>query len=266
MKIARFESENGRICYGVVDGRSAEQAQLIDGNVFGDFSVTERLAPVKKMLAPVQPPNIYAIGLNYRDHAEESGMQVPDLPCVFLKATTSLIGPQIPIRLPRSAPDEVDYEAELTVVIGKTCRDVDEQRALDYVLGYTCGNDVSARDCQTRIDRQWARAKSFDTFCPLGPWIVTADELDASDLRIRTLLDDQVMQDSRTSQLVFGVPKLVSFLSRQFTLLPGTVILTGTPPGVGFARKPQRFLRPGDTVTIEIEGIGRLSNPVVRAG
>jgi 2-keto-4-pentenoate hydratase/2-oxohepta-3-ene-1,7-dioic acid hydratase in catechol pathway len=218
---------------------------------------------ILKPLAPVYPPNILAIGLNYKRHADETGAAYPDRPLIFIKATTSLTAPGGPILLPAEAPDEVDYEAELAIIIGKACKDVLEKDVHDVVLGYTCANDVSARDCQKRLDKQWARAKSFDTFCPLGPVIVTPDEVDGDNILIRSILNDQVMQDSNTNDMIFSVRKLVSYLSRQFTLLAGTVILTGTPSGVGMARTPPVYLRDGDTITVELDGIGRLSNPVV---
>ncbi len=264
MKIARFEDIDGNVVFGVVDNEIAREAELIEGDVFSDFNLSGKKVAIKKLLAPIDPPNIIAIGLNYRDHAEESGMEIPDHPLVFIKLTTSVIGDGDSIVLPKEAPDEVDYEAELAVIIGKRCKNILPEEANDYILGYTCGNDVSARDCQLRFDSQWARAKSFDTFCPLGPWIVTVDECDVADVGIKSIVSGEVMQDSRTSQLIFSVPVLLSYLSRQFTLLPGTVIMTGTPPGVGFARKPPRFLREGDQVVIEIEGIGRLTNSVCR--
>ena len=262
MRIVRFERVDGTVGFGVADSDTLSEVELISGDIFGDFELTGKKVEVKKLLAPVDPPNIIAIGLNYRDHAEESGMKIPELPLVFLKLTTSVIGPEEPIILPKVAPDQVDYEAELVVVIGKTCKDISPDESRDYILGYTCGNDVSARDCQLKIDSQWARGKSFDTFCPLGPWIVTADQIDPSDLSIKSIVSGQVLQDSRTSQLIFPIPELISFLSKQFTLLPGTVIMTGTPPGVGFARKPQRFLKSGDEVIVEIDKIGQLRNPV----
>ncbi len=157
----------------------------------------------------------------------------------------------------------MDYEAELAIIIGKTCKHVPEKDVQKVILGYTCANDVSARDCQKRLDEQWARAKSFDTFCPLGPVIVTADEIDGDNVPVRSILNDNLMQDSSTSDMIFPVRPLVSYLSRQFTLLAGTVILTGTPQGVGTARKPKAYLRDGDIITVELGGIGRLSNPVV---
>ncbi len=213
------------------------------------------------MLSPVNPPNIIAIGLNYKKHADESGQDYPENPLIFLKATSSLIGPEDNIILPDMAPDEVDYEAELVIVIGKRAKNIEMDNAEKHILGYTCGNDVSARDCQLRIDKQWARGKSFDTFCPLGPWIET--ELDNPDnCRIISRLNGKIMQDSNTSDLIFGVKELVSYCSKNFTLLPGTVIMTGTPSGVGFARKPPVFLKKGDHIEIEIEGIGILSNKV----
>ncbi|HJN18305.1 MAG TPA: fumarylacetoacetate hydrolase family protein, partial [Armatimonadota bacterium] len=166
-----------------------------------------------------------------------------------------------PIRIPRMAPTEVDYECELCIVIGKTAKHVSEAEALDYVLGYTCGNDVSARDCQLKLDAVWARGKSFDTFCPIGPHIET--ELDPDSCDITTRVSGETMQDSSTSDMIFGCAKLVSWLSEVMTLAPGTVIMTGTPEGVGFARKPAVFLKDGDTVGIEVAGIGTLTNPVI---
>jgi 2-keto-4-pentenoate hydratase/2-oxohepta-3-ene-1,7-dioic acid hydratase in catechol pathway len=208
----------------------------------------------------VRPWDEIALGLNYRRHAAESQMKVPDHPQMFLKATSSVVGEGDAIVLPKMAPSEVDYEAELCLVIGKTARNVSEEEALDYVFGYTCGNDVSARDCQLRLDSQWARGKSFDTFCPLGPWIET--DLDPDDAAIGSRLNGQVMQQSSTADMIFNCRHLVSFLSRVMTLRPGTVIMTGTPEGVGFARKPPVFLRPGDTIEVEVAGIGVLSNTV----
>jgi len=216
------------------------------------------------LLAPAAPPNIIAVGLNYRAHAIETGAEFPRAPILFIKSNTTVIGPDEPIVLPEMAPDEVDYEAELAVVIGRTARRVATQDALGYVFGYTCGNDVSARDAQLRIDKQWARGKSFDTFCPLGPWIET--DLDPADAAVISRLNGRVMQESNSSDLIFSVAELVSYISRCMTLLPGTVIMTGTPGGVGFARKPPVFLRPGDRVEIEIGGVGVLANPVVAEG
>ena len=228
--------------------------------------MTGRVVAPGKILAPLVPPNILAIGLNYRKHAEEGGRGVPDRPMLFLKSTTSLQNPGDPIEIPvRLASHEVDYECELAVVIGRACKNVPRSEALDHVLGYTCCNDVSARDWQRRWGGgQFSQSKSFDTFCPLGPVLVTRDEIpDPNSLRIRTLLNGRVMQDCSTGDMVFDVPALIEFLSGSKTLLPGTVILTGTPHGVGFARTPPVFLKAGDTVSVEIERIGTLTNPVV---
>ncbi len=262
-KIARFEvssSEGPSVHYGVVQG---DTLRLIQGDIYGRWQMGQRTYPLAsvRLLAPVDPPNVFAIGLNYRLHAQESKMALPERPVIFIKATTAVCGPGDKIVLPQVAPDEVDYECELAIVIGKKAHRVSETEALDYVLGYTCGNDVSARDCQNRLDRQWARAKSFDTFAPLGPWIET--ELDPDNAPIRTRLNGKVMQESNTNDMIFSCRQLISHLSQAFTLLPGTVIMTGTPSGVGFARTPTVFLRPGDVVEIEIDGIGTLKNEVV---
>lgn len=240
----------------------------IDGDpLSGTHRLTDRIVVPGKVLAPVVPPNILAIGLNYRKHAEEGGKGVPERPMLFMKTTTSVQNPGDPIIIPPTEPatTEIDFEAELAVVIGRTCKDVSVDDALSFVLGYTCANDVSARDWQSRWGGgQFCQAKSFDTFCPLGPALVTADEIgDPQSLTIRTILNGVVMQDWTTADMVFGVAELISFLSRGRTLLPGTVILTGTPHGVGFARKPPVFLKAGDVVTIEIEHIGSLTNPVL---
>lgn len=258
MKIVRYRNTEGVFC-GRLEGDSIYRIQ---GDIFAKYRVTGEEVDIGgvQLLPPVLPPNIYAIGLNYRQHARETGHELPDRPVVFLKATTSLVGPEEKIVLPDLAPEMVDYEAELAVVIGREARNIEKEEVDDYIFGFTCANDVSARDCQHELDVQWARAKSFDTFCPLGPHIET--ELDPGDLEIRSRLQGEVMQDSRTSDMIFSVPELVSYLSRNFTLLPGTVILTGTPEGVGFAREPQVFLRPGNEIEIEIEGIGILSNEV----
>lgn len=260
MRIIRFKDPNGKSQTGEpVDDRTAK---LIEGDLFGDFKVSEQTAQVRRLLAPIEPVNIIAIGLNYRRHAEESGKSIPAEPVIFIKLTSSVIGPNDPIQLPQDAPDEVDYEAELAVVIGRTARNVSESQALDHVLGYTCANDVSARDCQIRRDIQWARAKSFDTFCPLGPCVVIDPDTNPNALPITSRLNGKIMQSSNTADMIFSVPGLISYLSRQFTLLPGTVILTGTPEGVGYAREPAVFLRKGDTIEVEIEGIGSITNPV----
>lgn len=260
MKIARCRLSEGSVRYGAVQG---EEIALIAGDLFGARQLTGERVPMSavRLLAPVCPPTIFAIGLNYRGHAHETGDSLPERPVIFIKAANALCAPEEPIVLPTVAPAEVDYECELVIVIGKRAHGVSEAEALDYVLGYTCGNDVSARDCQLRIDRQWARGKSFDTFAPLGPWIETEMDPDAAPIRSR--LNGVVMQSSNTNDLIFSCRKLVSYLSQGMTLLPGTVIMTGTPAGVGFARKPPVFLRPGDVIEIEIDGIGVLRNPVL---
>ena len=221
---------------------------------------------VKKLLAPVLPAAIFCIGLNYRHHAKESGLSIPEYPIVFMKAPSAVQNPNDPIEIPqRLCSNEVDYECELAVVIGKKCKNIKKCEALDYVLGYTCANDVSARDWQiTKGGSQWCRGKTFDTFAPLGPCIVFPDEIsDPNKLSIKTVLNDAVVQDWKTDDMIFDVPTLIEFLSGSTTLLPGTVILTGTPHGVGMARKPPIWLKPQDTITIEIEKIGKLSNPVI---
>jgi len=241
-------------------------ARDISGDLFGAFSATDRIVTPGKLLAPLVPTNILAIGLNYRKHAEEGGKGVPERPMLFIKSTNSLQNPGDPIEIPvKLASTEVDYECELAVVIGKRCKNATRANALDFVLGYTCANDVSARDWQMRLNGgQFCQGKSFDTFCPLGPVLVTKDEIpNPNNLRIRTILNGQTMQDWNTNDMVFDVPALIEFLSGSKTLLPGTVILTGTPHGVGYARKPPVFLKAGDTVAVDIEGIGALSNPVV---
>lgn len=264
MKIIRFEDETGMIRLGEPAGD--QTARVIAGDLFGKFAPTDEVRAIRRLLAPLVPTNIIAIGLNYRRHAEEGGMPVPEYPVVFAKLTSSLTNPGEPIFLPLDAPDEVDYEAELAVVIGKTARHIKAENALDHVLGYTCANDVSARDCQGRRDLQWTRAKSFDTFCPLGPSLVVDSQMDPNSLPIRSKLNGKTMQESNTEDMCFSVPTLISYLSQHFTLLPGTVILTGTPEGVGSAQRPPAFLRDGDTISIEIDGIGELTNPVQREG
>lgn len=259
MRICRFR-HNGRTSYGIYEFDSVE---YLDGEPFGGFCRTDERVDFDDvtLLAPVTPPNIIAVGANYQEHINETRSATPERPLVFLKATTAVIGPGEPIVLPRMAPDEVDYEGELAIVIGMRARHVSETDALQYVFGYTCANDVSARDCQLRLDRQWARGKSFDTFCPLGPWIET--NLAPANLRISTRLNDRSVQDSTTANMIFDCRKLISYLSQCMTLLPGTVILTGTPDGVGMAQDPAVFLKAGDQVSVEIQGIGSLTNPVI---
>jgi 2-keto-4-pentenoate hydratase/2-oxohepta-3-ene-1,7-dioic acid hydratase in catechol pathway len=213
------------------------------------------------LLAPVpRPGKVVAIGRNYREHAEEEGVEPPAAPLIFSKWSSSVVGPGAEIRWDPGLTTQVDYEAELAVVIGRRTRRVAVADALDHVLGYTCLNDVSARDLQFG-DGQWARGKSLDTFCPMGPVLVTADELgDPQDLAIRCSVDGEVLQDARTSQMYFSVAEIISHCSMAFTLEPGDIVATGTPSGVGVFRKPPRFLGEGDRVSVEIEGIGILEN------
>jgi 2-keto-4-pentenoate hydratase/2-oxohepta-3-ene-1,7-dioic acid hydratase in catechol pathway len=263
MRIIRHLSPSGPAYAALQPDGSARE---ISGDLFGSFRATDRAVRPGKILAPVSPVNILAIGLNYRRHAAEGGKGVPERPMLFLKSTSSLQNPGDPIELPRRLrSDEVDFECELAVVIGSACKNATRESALDYVLGYTAANDVSARDWQNRLNGgQFCQGKSFDTFCPLGPVLVTRDEIPHPNaLRIGTTLNGESMQDWNTNDMVFDVPALIEFLSGSKTLLPGTVILTGTPHGVGFARKPPVFMRAGDTVTVEIEGIGALTNPVI---
>ncbi len=262
MKIVRFES-GGTVHQGVwMDGGSARR---IEGDLFGAWKVGDQVLPIDRLLAPLVPSDILCIGLNYRQHAAESNSRIPKNPMLFIKASTTLNHPFSPIRIPRLS-SQIDYECELAVVIGRTARHVKKADAMEYVFGYTCANDVSSRDWQRDPDLgggQFARGKSFDGFCPLGPSIVTKDEIaDPNQLRIRTLLNGQVMQDNSTADMIFDVPTLIESLSSTMTLRAGSVILTGTPQGVGMARKPPVFLKAGDTVVIEIDGIGRLENPV----
>lgn len=237
--------------------------RLADGRVLAEEAVV--------WLPPLQPGAIIALGLNYADHVKELRGELTvgarDEPLVFLKTASSLVGHRGQTRRP-SGTRFMHYECELAVVIGKRCKNVPPERAMEHVLGYTCANDVSARDWQIRHGgSQWCRGKTFDTFLPLGPSLVLRDEIpDPAALRIRTVLNGDVMQDWRCDDFIFDVPAMVSFLSGSTTLLPGTVILTGTPHGVGFARKPPVFLKAGDVVTVEIDHIGALTNPVVEEG
>jgi 2-keto-4-pentenoate hydratase/2-oxohepta-3-ene-1,7-dioic acid hydratase in catechol pathway len=267
MRIVRYLDNQGLTHYGSEQGDGS--VRLIDGDIFGSFTVTSEGAQVRKRLAPVAPTGILAIGLNYRHHAEETHAKIPEYPVLFMKSASAVQNPGDPIEIPTHlASSEVDYECELAVVIGKTCKNVTRERALDYVLGYTCANDVSARDWQIRMGgSQWCRGKTFDTFAPLGPCLVTRDEIpNPNNLHIATILNGERMQDWTTSDMIFDVPRLIEFLSGSTTLAAVTVIMTGTPQGVGMARKPPRWLAAGDVVTVEIESIGRLTNPVVAEG
>jgi 2-keto-4-pentenoate hydratase/2-oxohepta-3-ene-1,7-dioic acid hydratase in catechol pathway len=249
MKIVRVAHGNEER-FGILEG---ERVFALKGSVFGSFSKGEELGllSAQKLLAPMLPSKVVALGLNYADHAREMKMPIPAEPILFLKPSTSVIGPGEKIVYPEMSK-RVDYEAELAIVIKIPARNIAVGSVAEYVLGYTCLNDVTARDLQAK-DGQWTRAKGFDTFCPIGPWIET--ELDPAKLRVRALLNDRTVQDSDTGQLIFKVPEIVSFVSRVMTLLPGDLIATGTPPGVGPMQK-------GDRIVVEVEGIGRLENTV----
>lgn len=215
-----------------------------------------------KLEAPLKPGKIIAIGKNYAEHAKETGGSVPTAPIIFAKFPSSIIATEEPITWSESITKEVDWEGELAVVIGKKARNVSEEDALKHVFGYTIAHDVSARDLQIRTDSQWTRGKSLDTFCPLGPWIVTADELaDPHNLSIKTSVNGKVMQDGNTKDFIFNIPTLISYCSRMFTLEPGDLILTGTPAGVGEGMNPKVYLKDGDVVEIEVQNIGKISNP-----
>ncbi|MEI8342190.1 MAG: fumarylacetoacetate hydrolase family protein, partial [Verrucomicrobiota bacterium] len=243
MKIIRYRDPKGAVRFGSEEADGS--ARVIEGDIFGEFEVTADRAEIAKLLAPVQPSVLLCAGLNYRRHAEETGARIPKFPVLFMKMPGAVQNPADPIVLPRHLrSDEVDYEGELAVVIARPCKNVSRVNALDYVLGYTCANDVSARDWQLhRSGSQWCRAKSFDTFAPLGPRIVTPDEIpDPGALKIRTLLNGTAMQDWNTNDMIFDVASLIEFLSGSTTLPAGAVILTGTPHGVGMARTPPVWL------------------------
>lgn len=267
MRIVRFEDAQGQTRLGSDLGDGT--AMPLTGDLFGPLTPSGAPLRIARRLAPLTPSNIFCIGLNYREHAVESGQPFPERPLIFMKPTTCAIGPGDPIRIPACCDPqgEVDYECELAVVIGRAARNVPVEQALGYVLGYTAANDVSARKWQLQLGGgQWIRGKSFDTFCPLGPVLVTADEIpNPNALRIRTLLNGQSMQDHTTADMIFNVAELISRLSRDTTLIPGTVILTGTPQGVGGARKPPVWMKPGDEVTVDLERVGQLTNPVLAA-
>src|SRR3954466_6010998 len=250
MRIARF-SHDGDVAFGVVEGDDVAE---LAGHPFGPVAFTGRRLPLSgvRLLAPVLPSKVVAIGKNYAEHASEMGGDVPEQPLIFLKPSTAVAGPGDAIAYPPSS-QRVDYEGELAVVISRLCRDVPVERAAAVVLGFTCANDVTARD-QQKTDGQGSRAKGYDTFCPLGPWIET--DVDPADLRITTTLSGTAKRDARTSQIVHKIPNLIAYITSCMTLLPGDVILTGTPAGVG----PMQI---GDEVAVEIEGIGRLANRVV---
>ena len=280
MKIARF-TEGGHTRLGIVDGDevidvgSADPSLPTDlGPLLADGTIArvaaQRGSAARLSLSSVRleapialPPNFLAIGLNYADHVTESGMSKPDMPVVFNKQISCVTGPFDPIEVPTVAPTLVDYEGELGVVIGSRCRNVSVDDAPGVVAGYVIVNDVSVRDWQ-RASPTMTMGKSWDTHGPIGPWLVTADEIpDPHDLRIRTWVNDEVRQDASTKLMITNCWELIAFLSTAFTLLPGTIIATGTPAGVGFVMKPPRCLDPGMRVRIEIEGIGTIDNPVI---
>ena len=260
MRIVRFKAA-GKTRYGVLEGTHIVE---YSGTPYGTFKKGRKRYQVKQavLLAPVAPSKIVAVGLNYRDHAAETGQVVPSAPALFTKSPGALVAHGAPIVVPPHVT-QPDYEGEVAVVIGRDARDVPEQDALDYVAGITIGHDVSARDHQF-VTGQFSWSKSFDTFCPLGPVMVTVDELDVDDIPIETRLNGDVVQSSNTSQLAYSILKLVAWITQGLTLLAGDVILTGTPAGVGAARTPPRFLEDGDVVEITVGGIGTLRNPVRR--
>lgn len=262
MKIVCYRTEDGSLRHGVVDDggkvrdAGADLFALDAGSRLGALEELELVAPVPR------PGKVVCVGRNYAEHARETGSVVPDRPQLFAKWANAVVGPRDDVVLP-SITSALDYEAELVVVIGRTAKGVAEERALDHVLGYACGDDVSARDLQFG-DTQWVRGKSLDTFAPTGPWIVTADEIpDPQDLRIRGLVNGEVRQDDTTANMLFSVARLIAFTTEAITLEPGDLLFTGTPPGVGHAMDPPRYLAPGDLVRVEIDGIGAIEHRVV---
>jgi 2-keto-4-pentenoate hydratase/2-oxohepta-3-ene-1,7-dioic acid hydratase in catechol pathway len=258
MKIVRF-LRSGQTGYGIIED---DVIYPCSGDPFSGLIRTPQTvgAASVKLLAPVSPPNIICLGLNYRGHVDEMGAADPPAPVIFLKPTTSVCGPGDPIVLPEGFENGIDYEAELVIVIGKRVKNITAAMAAEAVLGYTVGNDVSNRVAQFK-DGQWARGKGHDAFCPLGPVIAT--DLDADNLDIACRVDGVTMQSSNTSRMIFSCMRIVAYLSQCMTLLPGTVVMTGTPEGVGCRRNPPAFLKAGQTVECSIEGIGTLANPIV---
>jgi 2-keto-4-pentenoate hydratase/2-oxohepta-3-ene-1,7-dioic acid hydratase in catechol pathway len=249
MKFLRFKSKDARVCSGLLEDNSVYE---IEGDIFKEYKITnnKHLTQEIRFLPPCSPTKIVAVGLNYRDHALEMKKPIPEEPLLFMKPSTAVVGHEDKIIYPKHMSSRLDYEGELAVIIGKTAKWVEEKEAFDHVFGYSCINDITARDLQAK-DVQYTRAKGFDTFAPLGPVIET--ELDPGDLEISTILNGERRQHSRTSELVFSVPKLIVFISRVMTLLPGDVIATGTPSGIG-------TMRQGDMVEVKIQGIGTLRN------
>jgi 2-keto-4-pentenoate hydratase/2-oxohepta-3-ene-1,7-dioic acid hydratase in catechol pathway len=287
MKLVTYKPSNGGAQLGVVvDGKvinlpeasggrlpndmrsfieQGESALKIAQEAVGGWSGNGETLDSVKLLAPISNPSkLIAIGLNYMDHVRETGAKVPQLAIMFTKYTTSIVGTGDEVRWDPALTSKVDYEAELAVVIGKRAKNVKEEDAFDYILGYMNCNDVSARDLQNEKGDQWIMGKSLDTFGPLGPYLVTKDEVpEPNNLSIKCILNGKAMQDSNTREMIFKIPYLISYLSRGLTLLPGDVITTGTPDGVGAARKPPVFLKDGDVMTVEVEGLGQLTNKCV---
>ncbi|HOJ33562.1 MAG TPA: fumarylacetoacetate hydrolase family protein [Candidatus Hydrogenedentes bacterium] len=266
MRVARVMDEKGTVTYAIQDkGGTLLRAE---GDLFSGTlrATTEQIAPTG-WLPPIDPPVVLCIGLNYAKHAAEGGSPIPKYPVLFMKNPRAVTGHLQPICIPKVCDDEVDYEAELVVILKKSGRDIPKEKALEYVLGYTAGNDVSARRWQSeRGGSQWNRGKSFDTFAPMGPFLVTADEIpNPNTLGIRSELNGKEMQRSNTSDMIFDVPTLIAFLSQDTTLIAGTAIMTGTPEGVGWTRNPKITLKPGDQISVEVEQIGVLTNPVIAA-
>lgn len=266
VRIVRVLDEQNRCLWATkhADGKLTE----ISGDLYGTYHDLGKPVIAKKLLSPIEPAAIIGIGLNYHDFAEFVGAAIPEYTIVFMKNPATLIGPEDNIAIPECCmnPPQADFEAELAVVIGKAAKNVSEANALDYVLGYTVTNDVTARTWLTMDGaKQWVRGKSFDTFTVLGPELVTADEIsDPQNLAVRSVLNGQSMQDSNTSKMIFSVKQLIAYLSEGTTLLPGTVILTGTPKGVGANQEPKVFLKPGDTIEVAVGGVGKLVNKVVK--
>jgi acylpyruvate hydrolase len=263
VRICSYRRDDGTVRAGIVEGD-----QVIDaGPTPWDPSPGPTVGPLEALdlVAPIPAPRkVVCVGRNYAEHAAETGSAVPSEPQLFSKWANAIVGPGANVELP-SITRALDYEAELVVVIGRAARRVSEDRALDHVLGYTCGDDISARDLQFG-DTQWTRGKALDTFAPMGPWIVTADEIpDPQTLGIRCRVNGEVRQDDNTANMLFPVARLIAFITEAITLQPGDVIYSGTPPGVGHAHSPPRYLQPGDTVRVEIDRIGNLENRIVSA-
>lgn len=268
MKMIRFLTPENIVAFGC--GYDGTTARELEGDIYEGVRETGQRIQVKKILPPIDPKAIIGIGLNYRLHAKETGACLPDYPVMFMKNPGAAAAHEDPIIIPRvcEAGPEVDYEAELAVIIGRDVKNISPEHGLEAVLGYTCANDVSARRWQKHSGGgQWVRGKSFDGFCPFGPVLYTRDEItDPQDLGVQCILNGEIMQNSRTSDMIFSVAEIISYLSQSTTLKAGTLILTGTPQGVGFARNPPVYLNPGDVVEIKIEGMESLRNKVDSEG